>query len=230
MTGTELRKARRTARWTQARLASRLAVTQAYVSLLETGGRRLPEPLARRLVRVMSLPPTAIPWPDLAQVGSSTTAGWVEKQLTRLGYPGYAHRDRLGTVHNPMAVLLRALSLDDLDPRLAEALPWLLLRFGVDDPTLLAERARFLGLQNRLGFIAALAKEIAEKSAAHAPRAAEFGRLLESLEPCRLAREDTLGQTRMSDRMRGWVRSRRSDAAAHWNIVTDLVAEHLSYG
>ena len=230
MTGTELEEARRVAGWTQARLAVRLKVTQAYVSFLEQGRRRVPAPLARRLARLLRLPATSLPLPDLEEMSKPTTNEWVEQSLARLGHPGYSHRKRLGNERNPMEVLLRALSLDDLDPRLAEALPWLLLRFGVGDRTHVVERARFLNLQNRLGFTAALAQQVAETKGSQAHHVEELRRLQESLEPCRLARADTLGQSRMSKRMRNWVRSKRSRAAAHWNILTDLVAEHLSYG
>jgi len=100
----------------------------------------------------------------------------------------------------------------------------------VADPASLVDRARSLNLQNRLGFVAALAHDVAGKAGAYEHRVNELRRLQESLEPCRLAREDTLGESQMSERMRDWVRGKRSGAATHWNILTDLVAEHLSYG
>jgi len=230
MTSTELKEARRQAGWTQARLAERLGVTQAYVSLLEKGRRQVPVALARHVARLLSLPPTSLPFPGLEEVSKPTTNEWVEQSLARLGYPGYAHRRRPGAGRNPIEVLLRALNLDDLEPRLAEALPWLLLAFGVADPSSLVDRARSLNVQNRLGFVAALAQDVAEKGGARAHRVDELRRLQESLEPCRLAREDTLGQSRISERMRNWIRGKRSQSATHWNILTDLKAEHLFYG
>src|SRR5204862_2965596 len=44
-----------------------------------------------------------------------------------LGYPGFTHlRPRRWALKNPAEVLLAALAQDDLEPRLVEALPWLL--------------------------------------------------------------------------------------------------------
>jgi transcriptional regulator with XRE-family HTH domain len=228
--GVELKEARRVVGWTQATLAGRLQVTQAYVSFLERDKRAVPVTLARRLARLLRLSPTSLPLPDGREFSKPTTNTWVEGSLARLGYSGYAHRRRPGGIRNPSEVLLRALSVDDLDPRLLEALPWLLLRFGAGDYNHLVERARFLNLQNRLGFIAALAEQIAKRQGTRADRAAELRELLASLEPFRLAREDTLGRPPRTDRMRRWLRMHRSATAAHWNILSDLVPEHLPYG
>jgi transcriptional regulator with XRE-family HTH domain len=230
VSGVELKEARRVAGWTQAALAGRLQVTQAYVSFLERGKRPVPMALARRLARLLRLSPTSLPLPDRGEFSKPTTNTWVEASLARLGYPGYAHRRRPGGVRNPSEVLLRALNIDDLDPRLLEALPWLLLRFGAGDYKHLVERARFLNLQNRLGFTAALAEQLAKRQEAHNNRAGELRVLLASLEPFRLAREDTLGPPPRTQRMRKWLRAHRSATSAHWNILSDLVPEHLSYG
>jgi transcriptional regulator with XRE-family HTH domain len=92
MTSTELKEARRLAGWTQARLAKRLEVTQAYVSFLEKGRRRMPVALARQVARLLDLPPTSLPLPDIEEVSRPTTNEWVEQSLARLGHPGYAHR------------------------------------------------------------------------------------------------------------------------------------------
>jgi len=229
MGGLELKKARRAAGWTQAALAGRLQVTQAYVSFLERGKRPLPAALAHRLARMLRLPPTSLPWPDGGESHKPTTNAWVEESLAGLGYPGYAHR-RPGRVRNPAEVLLRALGVDDLDPRLLEGLPWLLLRFGAGDAKQLIERARLLNLQNRLGFVAALAAQLARKLGEYGNRREELEALLAALEPFRLAREDAFGRAPRSERMRRWVRANRSAAAAHWNVLSDLTPEHLSYG
>jgi transcriptional regulator with XRE-family HTH domain len=226
----ELKEARRDAGWTQAALAARLQVTQAYVSFLERGKRPVPVTLAHRLARLLRLSPSSLPLPDAGEFSKPPTNAWVEGSLARLGYPGYAHRRRPGGVRNPSEVLLRALKLDDLDPRLLEALPWLLLRFGVGDCKHLVERARHLNVQNRLGFIAALAEQLAESGGAFGDRAGEIRQLLASLEPFRLAVEDAWGRPPRTERMRKWLRAHRSATATHWNILSDLVQEHLSYG
>jgi hypothetical protein len=130
---------------------------------------------------------------------------------------------------NPGELLLMALSLDDLDPRLAEALPWLLLQFEGFDAEGLAARAREMNLQNRLGFNVVLAISVAKRNAAFAHRMSELHKLERLLEPSRLAREDTYGRAVRSTRMRAWLRKNRSHAASHWNLLTNLKQEHLSY-
>jgi len=110
-----------------------------------------------------------------------------------------------------------------------EALPWLLLQHeGFDAQRLVAE-AKARDLQNRLGFVVALARQVAECKRVYEGRVSEMRRLEELLEPSRLAREETFGQGRASERMRAWLRQERTDAARHWNLLTDLKVEHLSY-
>lgn len=130
---------------------------------------------------------------------------------------------------NPGELLLRALALDELEPRLVEALPWLLLRFEGFDAEALAVWARTRDLQNRLGFIASLARRVAEHDPSFHDRRDELRRFEERLEPSRLVREDTLGRREMSQRMREWLRANRSREARHWNLLTDLKVEHLPY-
>ncbi len=122
-----------------------------------------------------------------------------------------------------------ALSVDDLDPRLAEALPWLMLKFeGLDSKELVA-RAKILELQNRLGFTVSLARLVAERNPVFRDRRGELQRLEQTLERARLAREDTYGRRETSERMRVWLRENRSPEAEHWNLLSDLKPEHLSY-
>ena len=140
-----------------------------------------------------------------------------------------AYRRKPGETRNPAAVLLNALALDDLEARLAEALPWLLLGFEGLNFEMLVARVKAKDLQNRLGFTVALAREVAEHNPLYRHRTDELRRLEEALEPSRLAREDTFGRLEMSERMRAWIRENRSEAAAHWNLLTDLKAEYLPY-
>jgi hypothetical protein len=122
-----------------------------------------------------------------------------------------------------------ALSVDDLDPRLAEALPWLLLRFEGFNSEELVARAKSMDLQNRLGFTVSLARRVAERNALFQDRWDGLQRLEQTLERSRLAREDTYGRKETSERMRAWLRENRSPEAEHWNLLTDLKAEHLPY-
>jgi transcriptional regulator with XRE-family HTH domain len=229
MTGTELKENRRLAGWTQDRLAARLGVTQAYLSLMERGRRRVPDHVARATTRVLRLPATALPLPASLAFDAVATESWVEQALARLGYPGFAYRKKPGAKRNPMELLLRALASDDLDPRLVEALPWLLLRFEDFDFETLAGLAKVRDLQNRLGFTASLARQVAERNRRWRHRVLELRRLEEFLEPARLAKEDSYGRKETGERMRAWLRDQRSKSAEHWNLLTDLKTEHLPY-
>jgi len=132
-------------------------------------------------------------------------------------------------VCHPAEVLLAGLSLDELDPRLAEALPWLLLRYEGLNERRLADDAKLRDLQNRLGFVVALARQAAERNPGFRSRVAGLTRFEETLEPSRLAREETFAQPRASGRLRAWLREERSDTASHWNLLSDLKVEHLPY-
>lgn len=229
MTGETLRRARQRAGWTQVRVARALGVTQTYLSLMERGKRRVTEHLARRLVHLLRLPATALPLPGPDALDWMATNAKVEAGLARLGYPGFAYRRKPGGAKNPAALLLEALALDDLDARLAEALPWLLLGFEELDHQTLVAHAKAKDLQNRLGFAVALAREVAERNPLYRHRTNELRQLEEALKPSLLAREDTFGRRETSERMRSWVRENRSDVAKQWNVLTDLKTEHLPY-
>ena len=154
---------------------------------------------------------------------------WVERALARLEYPGFAYRRKPGPKCNPAEVLLRGLACDKLDPRLIEALPWLLLHFEGFAFETLAVPTKIKDLQNRLGFMVSLAREVAEQDPRWLHRAGELRRLEESLEPSRLAREDAYGAEAVGERMLNWLRHNRSTSAEHWNLLTDLKREHLPY-
>jgi transcriptional regulator with XRE-family HTH domain len=229
MNGMALRAARRAAGWTQVRLAGKLGVTQAYLSMVESGKRPVPHRLVQRLLRLLDLSPTALPLRTGPAPEVRPTNAWFEAQLARLDYPGFAYRKQPGVVLHPAEVLLAALAFDELEPRLMEALPWLLLRYqGFDVEQLVAE-AKAHNLQNRLGFVVALARRVAEGREAFTKRLPELRQLETALEPSRLAREETLGQGHTTERLREWLRRTRTDEASHWNLLTDLRLEHLPY-
>jgi len=229
MNGALLKTARTKASWTQVRLAEKLGVTQAYLSLIESGRRGVPPRLAVRVARLFDLPPTMLPFEKTPASKDRATNEWVEAQLARLGYPGYAYRKRPGAIRHPAEVLMAGLAVDELDPRLAEALPWLLLRHeGLEASRLVAD-AKVRDLQNRLGFTVALARQVVERTSEFGRRARELRLLEEALEPSRLAREETFGQRRGSERLQTWLREERSEIARHWNLLTDLKVEYLPY-
>ncbi len=220
-----LQSARRARGWTQKRAARRLGVTQAYLSMLERG-RRVPTPeLATRLAEVYALSPAALPLPAGDWEPPAAGDREIAAELGRLGYPGLA-RAR-GKPGNPAILLLTALSREDLDRRLTEALPWLLLRYPEMDTAWLLDPARRLDLQNRLGFIVTLARQVRElRSEAAPPHLADFEA---ALDRSRLARFGTLCQASMSEAEGRYLYEHRSETARRWNLLTDLKAEGLPY-
>ncbi len=225
MTRELLQAARRARGWSQKRAARQLGVTQAYLSMLERG-RRLPTPaLATRLAEVYSLSPAALPLPGGEWQPPAAGDREIAGELGRLGYPGLA-RGR-GKPGNPAVLLLTALSLGDLDRRLIEALPWLLLRYPEVDAAWLLDRAKRLDLQNRLGFIVTLAREVRELRGEVVPP--HLADLEAALDRSHLARFGTLCQTSMSEDEGRYLYANRSETARRWNLLTDLNAEELPY-
>lgn len=204
-------------------------MTQVYLSLMEGGKRPVPDRVTRVATALFGLPPTCLPLSAVRATDPSEVDFALEQGLARLGYPGLAYRKKAGARRNPLELLLMALSVDDLDPRLTEALPWLLLKFEGYDTGELVARAKSLDLQNRLGFTVALARRVGERSRVFRSRLDELKQLEQALERSRLAREDTYGRRETSDRMRAWLRNNRSQEAEHWNLLTDLKPEHLPY-
>jgi transcriptional regulator with XRE-family HTH domain len=213
----ELKHARRLRGLTQAEAAQRLGVSQGYVSLLESGARRVPEKLASALRRTLGLSPSALPQRELA-LGPDRLPG----VLGALGYEPFGYLR--GKVFNPWTVLLSALRQNDLPSRVVEALPWVVLHYPDQNQEWLVERAKLHDLQNRLGYVAALALELAVGDGA-----GKLRDLVMALEPSRLAREDTLCHDSMTETERRWLRKQRPPQAEHWNLLTDLRREHLPY-
>jgi len=207
-------------------MASKMNVSQPYVAMLERGRRPLTPRLARKVaglgVSPVVLPPSP---PERALLEAQDLA----EQLGALGYPGFAYLGKHVRRRNPAEVLLAALAVEELEARLVEALPWLLLRYYEMDFGWLVREAKQRDLQNRLGFVARLAREKAEKSPLDPERLHVLRSLEEMLEPSRLAREDTLGRKPVTDFGLEWLRANRSEAALHWNLLTTWRAEELRY-
>src|SRR3989440_12238032 len=83
---------------------------------------------------------TALPMREPPAEGEVTDAAQLARQLSGLGYPGFAHLRPRKT--NPAAVVLEALLQKDLETRLAEALPWVLLSYPDLDWSWLVRRAK----------------------------------------------------------------------------------------
>jgi transcriptional regulator with XRE-family HTH domain len=222
--GTWLRQQRERKGWTQEDAAARLGVSQTYLSLLENGRRPVSQRLARKLQRKFVVPPIVLP---VAATTVPKDARSLVEGLVALGYPGFSHIKRVRTV-NPAQLLCTALKMPDLEARLSEALPWVAWRYSELDWNWLVREAKLHDVQNRLGFVVALARQVAERKNDGAT-AATLGAVQRQLESSRLAREDTLCRQTMTQAERRWLREHRPALAQHWNLLTGLVPEHLSY-
>ena len=209
--------------------AQRLGVSQAYVSLLERGYRTVSTRMATKLVRLFQLPATALPLPAVTASLEPTNNQALAEDLGKLGYPGFAYLRTRRPLKNPTEVLLAALALTDLEARLAEALPWLLLEFSELDTHRAAARARLFNLQNRLGFVAALARLVAEANPRYEGRAAPLRELEQELRRSRLAKEETLGESLPSPAKRRWLEQNRLPEAEEWGLLTHWRPEFLRY-
>jgi transcriptional regulator with XRE-family HTH domain len=224
MQGHALKSARLKVGWTQQKAAHRLGVTQAYLSMMESGRRAVPAQLVYKAAKALHLPPSVLPLSHSSFLSDDD----LKAELGALGYPGFRYLQGKAK-YNPAEVLFTALNRGDLDSRVTEALPWLAMSFSDMDWDWLLASTKLHDRQNRLGFVLSLARELAEtlpqqncKSALDAKR--------DLLEHSRLAREDTLCRDSMTEAERKWLRLNRSPLAQHWNLLTDLKTEHLVHG
>lgn len=233
MTGMQLVLGRRKKGWNQQQAAARLGVSQPYLSLLEKDERAVTEELAHKAAHVFGLSPAVLPMKTVPQSLQSPNDDQLATDLAALGYPGLSHlkfsqrRKRLRK-RNPAEVLASALQVSELDTRLTEALPWVLLQFPELNWHWLVSAAKLNDLQNRLGFVTNLARRLAE-SRGESEKAAFLAQQESALERSRLAREDTLCHESLTTAERRWLRDHRSPEAKHWGLLTDLSPEHLSY-
>lgn len=223
-----LRNGRRERGWSQQEAARRLGVSQPYLALLERGKRRLTPELARRAVRVYGLSASELP-PRALSAQTFLDDRALAADLANLGYPAFAHLRSHRPRKNPAETLLASLRKDDLEPRVTEGLPWLLLQFENLDRNYLVEQSRLHNLQNRLGYVVDLALQVAKRSPSYLDRLGELESLKEELERSRLAVEDTLCQRSFPEPKRRWLMENRTREAAYWHLLTDWRPEHLRY-
>lgn len=224
MSGADVVRARKARGWKQRDLASKLGVSQPYVSLLERDRRHVPQRLARRLSRVLDLSPSMLPLGSASQPLTSRRAA---SSLGRMGYPGFAYL-RSGSSLNPAEVLVRTLGAESLDARLVEALPWVLVNYPDLDWDWLVREAKSNDSQNRLGFIVTLARQLAQGrgDSRTAETLAHWQRVLER---SRLLREDAFRKS-LTNAERRWLRANRSTEAENWNVLSTLTGTALPYG
>ena len=227
MTGRQLRDGRKHKGWTQQVAAAKLGVSQPYLALMENEGRRVPEKLARKVTQVYRLSLSLLPFETDCREAPRCEEQDIAGYLAGLGYPGLEYL-RPAKKMNPAEALFAALNCYNLESRLTEALPWVVLEYPDLDWKWLIAAAKMHNLQNRLGFVTTMARKLAERSGnqslARALRQHEA-----ILERARLVHEDTLCHQSLSDAERSWIREKRPPEARHWNLLTDLLPEHLSY-
>ena len=221
----QLKAGRKQAGLTQLKAAKRLGMSQPYLSQLEKGLRFVTPELAERATKAYGLSSSHLPIPTADSLTDDLNPARIARQLAGLGYPGFAHLrvDRT----NPAALLIQALVQRDLEVRLTEALPWVLCKYPDLEWSWLADQVKLKDVQNRLGFLVGVAKDVAKSTQNTA-----FGPLSvaeATLERSRLAREDTLCRDSMPEAERRWVKANRSPLAEHWNLLTGMSADQLSY-
>lgn len=147
-------------------------------------------------------------------------------ELASLGYPGFAHLK--GLLRNPAEVLFDALDRSDLDVRVTEGLPWLVLHYANLDWSWLIQELKLRNRQNRLGFVVSLAERMAGSRGFH-DVLHRLKLVQHELEESRLANVDTLCQGSLPISRRKHVRSLRSRLAAHWNLDTRMTEADLAH-
>jgi transcriptional regulator with XRE-family HTH domain len=213
----ELREMRLEKGWTQQETAKKLGVSQGYWSFLEAGQRRPSARLSRRFAQVFGRVTPATAPPSLNDVVS---------HLSQLGYPGFQHLRSETARKRPEEVLVEALEHSSLEPRVAEALPWVAYEYADLDWAWLLDRVKRMDLQNRLGFVVTLARQLAERRGASLT-AEKLHAVEELVERSRLVREDVFGRTSLTKAETEWLREHRPSLARHWNLLTNLTVENL---
>jgi transcriptional regulator with XRE-family HTH domain len=219
----DLKGARAAMGWTQQETAQKLDVSQAYLSLLESGRRRPSPRLLNRLARLFELPATDVP---LRHETVAAAPSDLAAALAALGYQPFQHFARHAPLVNPAEVLFAALQVDDVEPRVAEALPWLVNRYPDLDWTWLFPRVKANDRQNRLGFVVSLARQLAERRG-ESGRAEALRSVEATLERSKLVRDDVFGRSSLTASESRWLREHRPEEARRWNVLSNMRPEHL---
>ena len=227
MTAAELLHARKAKGWTQQEAALRLGFSQAYLSLLEQGKRQVPKSRVQRVLTVYdSISPLALPirghkaWAEIEGLKFA-------QQLAALGYPGFAYM-RARATWNPAELLLAALIKNELESRVTEALPWLVLAYSNMNWDWAIKQAKLNDVQNRLGFVVTLARTLAERKNDIAVTN-RLSAVEKSLHTSVLLRELTFCHEHMDPAERHWLKQNSTPEAKQWNVLSDLSPEHLTH-
>lgn len=226
MTGSELKTARKARRLTQHEAARRLDVTQGYLSMMERAQRPVPDHLAKRLRQVYGLSLTALPLSQMWEKQPMDEKR-LAAQLAAAGYPGFSYLSGRPNC-NPAELLISALVRDELDSRIAESLPWLVLTYHDLDWEWVMREAKINDVTNRLGFTVTLARELAEQKA-EPSKVQALEQIEKRLERSKLVREETFCHENMTEAERKWLRQKSTPEARRWNVISDLAMEHLAH-
>jgi transcriptional regulator with XRE-family HTH domain len=230
MKASHFKRARTRAGLSQQQAAAGLGVSQSYLSMLENGQRPLLPGLARKMVRVYKLSPVSLPPSEERWEPELTEPGQLAEELAGLGYPGFAYLRKRRSQMNPGEILLTALSQESLEARLFEALPWLMLKYWDLDKEWLVGQAKLHDLQNRLGFVVALARGLSRRrDLANSERDTTLEALETSLRKSLLAREEPFSQSALSEAELKWLSRHRPKEAREWRLLTNWRPEALRY-
>jgi ferric-dicitrate binding protein FerR (iron transport regulator) len=75
-----------------------------------------------------------------------------------------------------------------------------------------------------------MAKSLAAENPENQSAFTQLSAVEQQLERARLARQDTLCRETMPKAERHWLETNRSVLAMHWNLLTGLTVDQLSYG
>ncbi|MCU1325308.1 MAG: hypothetical protein JWN34_678 [Bryobacterales bacterium] len=176
-----------------------------------------------KLLSSFGLSPLTVPLPPLSLDLAPMDPDELAAALANLGYSGFVHLKNKQTLRNPAEVVARALVHSDLDVRIVEGLPWLLATFVELDWQWLVGQCRLLNLQNRLGFLVELARELGKRGG--------YGldAVLPLIEASKLAVEGTLCQESVHPAERNWSLKYRRPEAARWNLATTMSVQDLKH-
>lgn len=226
MNGSQLLQARQNRNWEQIETAEKLGVSQSYLSLLETGKREITKKISLRAVKLFGFSPTALPIESKFEELVSVKNDELAQDLGTLGYPKFAFLKSKKT-KNPLEVLFLALKIENLESRLVEALPWIIFTYSDLDWEKLFKLIKINDLQNKLGFLLCLAREIAERL--KDGQKVEFLREREAeLAKSRLLQETSFSRN-LTETEKKWLKTNRSADAKFWRVLSDLEVKHLDY-
>ena len=147
-------------------------------------------------------------------------------ELAALGYAGFSYLRTRRPRWNPAELLVAALTHDQLESRVAEALPWLAYTFYDLNWDWVAREAKVNDVTNRLGFVVTLACELAERKG-DGPATNVLRNVEAHLQRSTLMREQTFCNEGMTSAERRWLQSRKTPEAQQWNVLSDLCLENL---